>query len=99
MAEPNRRRIVDLLCDGEQSVNTLVHEMDVSQPAVSKHLRILRDAGVVETRVDANRRLYRLRPEPFQALDTWLAPYRSMWDDRLDDLGNLLDEMGDADDS
>lgn len=93
MAEPNRRRIVELLCGGEQSVNTLVGALEVSQPAVSKHLRVLRDAGLVEIRVDANRRLYRLRPAPFQELDAWLAPYRAMWNERLDDLGALLDDM------
>lgn len=97
MAESNRRKIVELLCDGEQSVNTLVDALEVSQPAVSKHLRILRDAGLVETRVDANRRLYRLRPEPFQELDAWLAPYRTMWEQRLDDLGDHLDDMDDTD--
>jgi len=93
IAESNRRRIVELLLDGEQPVGVLVDALDVSQPAVSKHLRVLRDAGLVEARVDKNRRVYRLRPEPFQALDAWLAPYRKLWEQRLDDLGAHLDNM------
>ena len=97
MAEPNRRRIVELLVDGEQPAGVLVEALDVSQPAVSKHLRVLRDAGLVEMRVDGNRRVYRLREEPFRQLDAWLAPYRRLWEDRLDDLGAHLDAMDDAD--
>jgi len=96
IAEPNRRRIVELLLDGELPVGVLVDALEVSQPAVSKHLRVLRDAGLVEVRVDKNRRVYRLRPEPFQELDAWLAPYRTLWDQRLDDLGAHLDTMGDT---
>lgn len=98
VAEPNRLRIVELLRDGEQPVGALVDALDVSQPAVSKHLRVLREAGLVEMRVDANRRLYRLCPEPFQELDAWLAPYRAMWEHRLDDLSTHLDNMGVNDD-
>ena len=98
IAEPNRRRIVELLRDGEQPVGALVETLDVSQPAVSKHLRVLRDAGLVDVRVDKNRRVYRLRAEPFRELDAWLAPYRKLWDQRLDDLGEHLDTMGDTND-
>ena len=79
LAEPNRRRILDLLRDQEQPVGVLVDALGVSQPAVSKHLKVLRDAGLVAVRADAQRRLYRVRPEPLRAIDDWLAPYRAMW--------------------
>ena len=95
LAEPNRRRILDLLRDREQPVGVLVDALGVSQPAVSKHLRVLRDAGLVAVRVDAQRRLYRVRPEPLRAIDDWLAPYRAMWSARLDDLERHLDAMED----
>ena len=95
IAEPNRRRILDLLVDGERPVGDLVEELAVSQPAVSKHLRILRDAGLVEVRSDAQRRLYRVRAEPLQAVDAWLEPYRALWSARLDDLERHLDAMDD----
>ncbi len=90
LAEPNRRRILDLLRDEERPVGALVAALPLSQPAVSKHLRVLREAGLVASRVDAQRRLYRLRPEPLQELDEWLAPYRRLWADRLDDLDRHL---------
>src|ERR671930_199425 len=93
LAEPNRRRILDLLRTEERPVGDLVAELAVSQPAVSKHLRILREAGLVEVRPDAQRRLYRVRPEPLRALDEWLEPYRRMWASRLDDLERHLDSM------
>jgi DNA-binding transcriptional ArsR family regulator len=93
LAEPNRRRILDLLRFSERPVGDLVDALDVSQPAVSKHLRVLREAGFVEVRVDAQRRLYRLRPEPLQLIDQWLAPYRELWSSRLDLLERHLDEM------
>ena len=93
LAEPNRRRILDLLRGAERPVGALVDELALSQPAVSKHLRVLRDAGLVDVRVDAQRRLYRVRPEPLQELDEWLAPYRALWAKRLDDLARHLDEM------
>ena len=93
LAEPNRRRILDLLRAEERPVGDLVAELSVSQPAVSKHLRILREAGLVEVRPDAQRRLYRVRPEPLRALDEWLEPYRRMWVSRLDDLERHLDSM------
>lgn len=95
LAEPNRRRILDLLRVAERPVGDLVAELDVSQPAVSKHLRVLRDAGVVEVRVDAQRRVYRVRAEPLRAVDAWLAPYRELWESRLDSLERHLDDMGD----
>lgn len=93
LAEPNRRRILDLLQASESPVGDLVERLELSQPAVSKHLRILREAGLVEVRADAQRRLYRVRPEPLRALDEWLAPYRRMWAASLDDLEQHLDTM------
>jgi DNA-binding transcriptional ArsR family regulator len=92
LAEPNRRRILDELRAGEVAVGTLVAALSVSQPAVSKHLRILRDAGLVEVRGDAQRRLYRLKSGPLREVDDWLAPYRSQWGARLDDLAARLNE-------
>src|SRR4029078_13520285 len=79
VAEPNRRRILDLLLAREQPVGDLVAALSVSQPAVSKHLRVLRDAGLVDARVDGQRRLYRVRAEPLSTIDEWLAPYRALW--------------------
>lgn len=95
LAEPNRRRILDLLRDRERPVGELVDALAVSQPAVSKHLRVLREAGVVESRVDAQRRLYRVRAEPLRQIDAWLAPYRAMWEERLDALERHLDDTPD----
>src|SRR6059058_413976 len=92
LAEPNRRRILDLLREGERPVGELVHALAVSQPAVSKHLGVLRDAGLVEARVDAQRRLYRVRTEPLADLDHWLASYRKFWTIQLDRLEAHLDE-------
>jgi DNA-binding transcriptional ArsR family regulator len=97
LAEPNRRRILDLLCPGELPVSELVGRLGLSQPAVSKHLRVLREAGLVEKRSDGSRRLYRVQPEPLQEAVDWLEPYRRMWAARLDDLGHHLDAMPDAD--
>jgi DNA-binding transcriptional ArsR family regulator len=93
LAEPNRRRILDFLAQRERPVNDLVSLLRVSQPAVSKHLRVLRDAGLVEVRAEAQRRLYRVRPEPLRELDDWLAPYRAMWASRLDALESHLEDM------
>jgi DNA-binding transcriptional ArsR family regulator len=90
LAEPRRRQILDLLREREQPVGALVTALTLSQPAVSKHLRVLREAGLVEVRVDAQRRLYRVRAEPLQELDRWLEPYRQMWAERLDDLERHL---------
>jgi len=93
LAEPNRRRILDLLRVRERPVGELVTALRVSQPAVSKHLRVLRDAGMVDVRVDAQRRVYRVRTEPLEALDEWLQPYRALWSSRLDALERHLDVM------
>jgi DNA-binding transcriptional ArsR family regulator len=93
LAEPNRRRILDLLREGELAVGDLVSGLGISQPAVSKHLRVLRQAGLVEVRAEAQRRLYRLRTEPLREIDDWLAPYRAAWSDRLDALEAHLDDM------
>jgi len=97
LAEPQRRRILDLLLTGERPVGALVDELSISQPAVSKHLRVLRDAGMVDVRVDAQRRVYRVRTEPLQELDEWLAPYRAMWSSRLDALERHLDAKEETD--
>jgi DNA-binding transcriptional ArsR family regulator len=97
VAESSRRRLLDLLRTSERPVGDLVEQLGLSQPAVSKHLRILREAGLVEARVDAQRRLYRVRPESLQAIDEWLAPYRQMWNARLDDLERHLDTITDGD--
>jgi DNA-binding transcriptional ArsR family regulator len=95
LAEPSRRRILDLLRDGEQGVNDLAGSLGASQPSVSKHLKVLRDAGLVEARADAQRRLYSVRAEPLRELDDWLAPYRAMWSRSLDALERHLEEMPD----
>jgi DNA-binding transcriptional ArsR family regulator len=95
LAAPSRRRILDLLLDAERPVGDLVRELGASQPAVSKHLRVLRDAGLVDVRVEAQRRLYRLRVEPLRELDAWLTPYRRMWALNLAALERHLDEMDD----
>jgi DNA-binding transcriptional ArsR family regulator len=91
LAEPRRLQILDLLRDGEQPVGDLVNRLGISQPAVSKHLRVLKDAGLVEARTDAQRRLYRIRPEPLVELDEWLATYRQLWTTHLDRLEHHLD--------
>jgi DNA-binding transcriptional ArsR family regulator len=96
LAEPHRREILELLRQRERPVGELVDALTLSQPAVSKHLRILREAGLVSVRGEAQRRLYRLRPEPLRAVDKWLAPYRAMWAASLDDLERHLDTMSDA---
>jgi DNA-binding transcriptional ArsR family regulator len=95
LAEPTRRRILDLLRDTERPVNELVTSLNVSQPGVSKHLRVLREAGLVEVRIDAQRRLYRVRLEPLAEIDEWLAPYRRLWAKRLDALERHLDDKED----
>lgn len=95
IAEPTRRRILDLLLAGELPVGDLVAGLAKSQPGVSRHLRVLRDARLVSSRVDAQRRLYRINPDPLAELDSWLAPYRRLWAGRLDELAAHLDEMPD----
>lgn len=97
LVEPNRRRILELLRASERPVGDLVAELELTQPAVSKHLRILRDAGLVDARADAQRRLYRVRVEPLREIDAWLAPYRQLWAEHLDDLERHLDSMGEDD--
>ena len=92
LAEPRRRDILDLLRVRERSVGELVEGMSLSQPGVSKHLRVLRNAGLVDVRVDAQRRWYRVRAEPLAEIDAWLAPYRRFWTDRLDALERHLDD-------
>jgi DNA-binding transcriptional ArsR family regulator len=92
LAEPSRRRILDLLRDDERSVGELVDRLPLSQPGVSRHLRVLRDAGLVNVRRQAQKRLYAVNPEPLAEIDAWLAPYRRLWVDRLDALENHLDE-------
>ena len=91
IAEPTRRRILDQLRRGESSVGGLVSTLAMSQPAVSKHLRVLRDAGLVTCRIAAQQRIYRLDPQPLQQLDAWLAPYRRLWETHLDALEAHLD--------
>jgi DNA-binding transcriptional ArsR family regulator len=90
LAEPHRRRILDLLQTGEQPVGALVDRLGLSQPAVSKHLGVLRRAGLVDSRVDAQRRLYQVRSDALREIDDWLAPYRRMWTRHLDDLERHL---------
>ena len=93
LAEPHRRRILDLLREQDQAVGDLVSALGLSQPGVSKHLRVLRDAGFVESTVDAQRRLYRLKPEPFREVDAWLAPFRRFWSAHVDALERHLDRI------
>ncbi len=94
LVDASRRRILELLRQHERPVGELVAALGMSQPAVSRHLRVLRDAGVVDVRVDAQRRLYRLRPAALRELDEWLEPYRLLWSGRLDGLEEHLQEMG-----
>jgi DNA-binding transcriptional ArsR family regulator len=95
LGEPRRREILDLLRQRERPVGELVGRLALTQPAVSKHLKVLRDAGLVDVRVDAQRRFYRIRPEPLAEVDAWLAPYRELWSGSLDRLERRLDEMPD----
>ena len=91
LAEPSRRAILTLLAGGERSVGDLESALNLSQPSVSKHLRVLRDAGFVEATIDAQRRLYRIRPEPLQEVDAWMAPFRRYWSTHVDALERHLD--------
>ena len=93
IAEPNRRAILSLLVSSQQSVGEIERQLRMSQPTVSKHLRVLREAGFVESTVDAQRRLYRLKPEPFQQVDAWLAQFRRFWSAHIDALERHLDRM------
>ena len=91
IAEPSRRAILSLLVSSQQSVGEIERQLQMSQPAVSKHLRVLREAGFVEATVDAQRRLYRLKPEPFQEVEAWLTPFRRFWNAHVDALERHLD--------
>ena len=93
IAEPNRRAILSLLVSSQQSVGEIERQLRMPQPMVSKHLRVLRDAGFVESKVDAQRRLYRLKPEPFQEVDAWLDQFRRFWSAHVDALERYLDRM------
>ncbi len=93
IAEPNRRAILGLLAVSEQSVGEIERQLRMTQPTVSKHLRVLREAGFVEASVDAQRRLYRLRPEPFQEMDSWLSQFRKFWSVHVDALERHLDRI------
>ena len=93
IAEPNRRTILGLLASSERSVGEIEHRLRMPQTSVSKHLRVLREAGLVEARVDAQRRVYRLRPEPLKEVDAWLAPFRQFWTSHVDKLERHLDRM------
>jgi DNA-binding transcriptional ArsR family regulator len=95
LSDPARRRILELLRERERPVNELVEQLRLSQPGVSKHLRVLREAGLVSVRPDGQRRWYGLRAEPLAELDAWLAPYREFWGGRLDALARHLDEKED----
>jgi len=90
LADPTRRRIIEVLLDGETAVNDVVQQVDVAQSGVSRHLRILYEAGFVDVRSEGTRRLYSLRPEPFRELDDWVARYRTLWEARLDRFGAAL---------
>jgi len=95
LADPTRRRLLDELREGERSVGELVERLGMNQPAVSKQLRVLREAGLASVRVDAQRRIYRLEPEGLAEVDAWLAPYRAFWEARLDAMERTLDAMDD----
>jgi DNA-binding transcriptional ArsR family regulator len=96
IAEPSRRAILGLLASSERSVGDIERRLRMPQPSVSKHLRVLREAGLVESRVDAQRRVYRIRPEPLREVDAWLAPFRRFWTARVDALERHLDRMEQA---
>jgi DNA-binding transcriptional ArsR family regulator len=93
IAEPNRRAILGLLAASEQSVGDIERRLRMPQPSVSKHLRVLREAGFVESRVEAQRRVYRIRPEPLMEVDAWLADFRHLWTTHVDALERHLDRM------
>nr|WP_171685205.1 metalloregulator ArsR/SmtB family transcription factor [Paenibacillus planticolens] len=93
LAEPNRMQIVELLRESPLTVGEIAERLQLRQPQASKHLRVLSEAGLVEAEVDANRRIYRLRPDPFQELDEWLANYRAIWEKRFDRLDDYLQKL------
>ena len=91
LSDPNRRAVLALLLERPRPVGEIVEQLGLSQPGTSKHLKVLREAGLVQVRQDANRRVYALDPGPIRELDVWLAPYRRLWNERLDELGRHLD--------
>lgn len=93
IAQPSRRAILSLLASSERSVGDIEAQLRLPQPSVSKHLRVLRQAGFVEARIDAQRRVYRIKPEPLMEIDAWLAPFRRFWSVHLDALERHLDQM------
>jgi DNA-binding transcriptional ArsR family regulator len=93
LAEPNRLRIVEMLRKGPSSVNEIAERLELSQPLVSKHLRVLREAGIVQVRAAAQQRVYELRPEPFEQLETWVGSFRRLWEHRLDSLDDYVQQM------
>jgi DNA-binding transcriptional ArsR family regulator len=93
LAEPNRLNIVQLLRDGPLAVGEIADRLELRQPQASKHLKVLSDSGIVDARIDANRRIYTLRPEPFQAMDSWVQSFRHIMEDRFDNLDNYLREL------
>lgn len=95
LADPTRRRLLDELREGESSVGELVERLEMNQPAVSKQLRVLREKGLATVRVDGQRRIYRLNPDGLREVDEWLAPYRALWEGRLDAMERTLDAMED----
>ncbi|MFC3747140.1 ArsR/SmtB family transcription factor [Paenibacillus sp. GCM10012306] len=97
LAEPNRMNIVQLLSNGPLAVGEIADRLGLRQPQASKHLKVLSDSGIVEVRIDANRRIYTLRPEPFQAMDSWVQSFRHIMEERLDNLDNYLRELQNKD--
>ena len=93
IAEPNRRAILSLLASSERSVGDIEERLKLPQPSVSKHLRVLREAGFVESRIDAQRRLYKIKPEPLMEIDAWLTPFRRFWSGHIDALERHLDQV------
>ncbi len=93
LAEPNRLRIVEMLRKGPSSVNEIAGRLELSQPLVSKHLRVLREAGIVQVRAEAQQRLYEPRPEPFEQLESWVSSFRRLWEGRLDSLDEYVQQM------
>ncbi len=93
LAEPNRLRIVEMLRKGPSSVNEIAERLELSQPLVSKHLRVLREAGIVQVRAEAQQRVYELRPEPFEQLESWVSSFRRLWERRLDSLDEYVQQM------
>jgi DNA-binding transcriptional ArsR family regulator len=99
VAEPNRRAILSFLLSSERSVGEIERELGLPQPSVSKHLRVLRDAGLVQSRIEAQRRVYQLKPEPLMELDEWLSPFRRFWSKHVDALERHLDRMAEQPES